>query len=171
MTGCLKLVFCLSFLLVIEAKFPGDGKAFGESGPFLELDQTSDINTKTFFEDYVKTKKPLFIKNGSKMFPAVKLWTDEYLSQQAKDFDHLKMVVETTKKESREQEILSLSLNEFLKEYKSKDIYLVNDVPEYLKRDVGIPQPLQCEQAVETIDQTVISLFLSQKKPNSLKRN
>lgn len=31
----------------------------------------------------------------------------------------------------------------------------MNDVPYFLKQDIILPQPLQCEQAVDTLDQTV----------------
>ena len=49
-----------------------------------------------------------------------------------------------------------LTFPEFLEGYRTKEIYLVNDVPEFLRKDVIIPQPLQCEQSTETLDQTVM---------------
>lgn len=82
------------------------------------------------------------------------------MSAVAENYPDYKLVVETQKKESRDQNILSLSLKEFLDLYKTKPVYLVNHVPEYLRKDVVLPQPLQCGQAPEVLEETVKFYFL-----------
>ena len=77
------------------------------------------------------------------------------MTKLARDYNDVKLVVETVKKESRDQDIIHMPLLEFIKTYKSRDIYLVNDVPFYLRQDVYLPQPLQCNQAAETLEETV----------------
>jgi len=133
----------------------GHNKKFGSSGPFLKLNEVESISTKQFFDSYVKTKAALVIRNACRSFPALKLWTDEYLRANSLNHDDVKLVVETAKKESRNQKVIELSLNEFLNTYKAQDLYLVNQVPDYLKADVVLPQPLQCAQAPKTLEQTV----------------
>jgi hypothetical protein len=154
------LVFIHIICLIITVRanlsdHPGHGKKFGETGPFLDLDEVKSISTKDFFQNYVVEKKPLLIRSGFGQTNAFKYWTDEYLNKRAMDYNDVKLVVETEKKESRDQEIIQLSLGQFIKEYRSKDIYLVNNVPFYLKQDVYLPQPLQCNQAPETLEETV----------------
>lgn len=153
-------LFCLFHLIFIvnsnqSNNHPGHGKKFGSSGPFIKLDEVKSISTKDFFQNYVKNKEPLVIRSGFSQSNAYKFWTDEYLLNLAKKHNDVKLVVETVKKESRNQEIINLSLDQFLNSYKTKDIYLVNDVPFYLKHDVYLPQPLQCNQATKTLEETV----------------
>jgi hypothetical protein len=149
-------IICLIISVsAISSNHPGHGKKFGSSGPFLNIDDVTSISTKDFFQNYVTKKKPLLIRSGFSQTNACSYWTDEYLANLAKDHNDVKLVVETEKKESRDQEIINLSLTEFIKEYKSKEIYLVNDVPFYLRQDVYLPQPLQCNQAPETLEETV----------------
>ena len=169
MSELLRLIVFFTFLIFFNdithtvASHPGNGKPFGSSGPFLYLDETTDLSTRAFFDNYVRNKKPIVLRNGSSMFPSFKLWNDKYLHSEAEGFDEFKMVVETSKKESRAQKILQLSMREFLKDYKSKEMYLVNEVPDYLRKDVPLPQPLQCEQAPDTIDQSVKASFFFKK--------
>jgi hypothetical protein len=148
-------IFILCLILVVSSNHPGDGKRFGSSGPFLNIDETTTISTKDFFQNFVVKKKPLLIRNGFSQTNAYKYWTDEYLTKLARDYNDVKLVVETVKKESRDQDIIHMPLLEFIKTYKSRDIYLVNDVPFYLRQDVYLPQPLQCNQAAETLEETV----------------
>ena len=126
----------------IHSKHPGDGKKFGASGPFINCDEIKDeLATKIFFDTYVKEKKPLIMRNFVKNYPALKLWTDEYLSDMAKGHDDYKLTIETLKKESRHQQIVEMTLREFMASYKKMDIYMVNEVPSFLKKDVLLPQP------------------------------
>jgi hypothetical protein len=160
-TSALCVCILLSiFNLARTSEHPGHLKRFGSSGPFAKLDTLSEISTSEFFSKYVKNKKALLIKGGAKTFPALKLWTDEYLLAASREHDDQKLVVETEKKESRDQSVLELSLREFLLNYKKKELYLVNSVPLYLRKDVPLPQPLQCEQATDTLEETVINLII-----------
>jgi hypothetical protein len=104
----------------------------------------------------VKPKRALLLKDAVKSSPAIKLWSDEYLSGLAAGHDDYKVVVETTKKESREQKIRHLSLKEFLALYRNEEVYMVNEVPFYLRKDVVLPQPLQCKQASNTLEETIM---------------
>ena len=149
-------LFCFVFLL-IELGFlctkeekshvsehPGHNKKFGSSGPFIkfeELNNNEEASTKNFFDNYVKPKKPLIMRSLIKSSDAFKLWTDEYLFDLSKGYDDIKFTVETVKKESRNQEIIEMSFGEFLHNYKKQDIYMVNEVPFFLKKDVLLPQP------------------------------
>lgn len=142
--------------------YPGDGKPFGSSGPYVTIPETSDISTRDFFSQYVKTKRALLIKGMAANFPAFRLWSsDEYLKEAAanarnRDF---KLLVETQKKESRDQNVIGLSLDEFIDEYMRKEIYIVDQVPEFLRPDLLLPQQLQCAQAPTVLEQTVIIAF------------
>ncbi|CAF0941002.1 unnamed protein product [Brachionus calyciflorus] len=135
---------------------PGHLKPFGSSGPFLQLEEVTSLPTKIFFENYVQPKQAVVMRNFVNQFPAFKSWKDEYLYSKASDNDDYKILVETQKKESRDQDTLKLSLTEFLDNYKSRSIYMVNEVPPYLKKDVLLPQPLQCGQAPTVLEETIM---------------
>lgn len=140
-----------------HASHPGHGHPFGSSGPFMPIDEAKEMPTRQFFDKYVKVKRALVIRGMARKFPAFKHWsTDEYLKEAARAHDNLKLLVETQKKESRDQDIISLSLDEFIDEYLKKEIYIVDEVPFYLKHDLLLPQPLQCGQAPETLERTVL---------------
>ena len=100
----MKTIYSLFVIVIILNSF-SCGK-FGQDGPFLSLDITEDITTKEFFDNYVKNKKAVMIKNGCQKFPALKLWSDEYLLNKSHGFDDLKLTVETVKKETRNQNVL-----------------------------------------------------------------
>jgi hypothetical protein len=153
------LILCCFFFLFSNLSFSESNETetrFGYSGPFVEINQVDGISTKEFFEKYVKPKRALLLKGASKSSPANKLWSDEYLKTAAQGHEEYKIVVETVKKESRDQEILNLSLKEFLEVYRTKEIYMVNEVPPYLRKDVRLPQPLQCKQASTTLEETIM---------------
>lgn len=151
------LLFCLVFLLETnflhceeeksqspQSHHPGHNKRFGSSGPFIQFDELNgedEVFTKNFFDNYVKPKKPLLMRNLMKKSPAIQLWKDEYLHDISKGYNHIKLTVETVKKESRNQEIIEMSFGEFLNNYKEQDIYMVNEVPFFLKKDILLPQP------------------------------
>ena len=152
------LAIILKLIQLVNSKefaHPGHGKEFGSCGPFLSIDETEDLSTVDFFEKYVQPKKPVFIRNGARHFPAFELWSDEYLFKKSNGFDDIQFDVETVKKESRNQQLLSISFKQFLKSYASKELYLVNEVPIFLNQDVILPQPLQCEHAHKAIDKIV----------------
>ena len=148
----------LSFflILIISADQASKREHFGSNGPFIELEKVVEISTKRFFNEYVKTKRALLIKGATNHSPAFRFWSDKYLIDESSSYNDYKIVVETVKKESRDQNILSLSLKEFLMQYQSKDIYMVNEVPFYLRKDVVLPQPLQCGQALSTLEETIM---------------
>jgi len=79
---------------------------FGENGPFEEIDVQENLATKPFFDNYVKPKKAVLLKNAFRMSPATYLWTDEYLMKESEGYQYVKYTVETVKKETRNQNIL-----------------------------------------------------------------
>lgn len=150
------LATALAISSAADAAFKGDGKPFGSQGPFIEIDSVESLSTKRFFDEYVTPKRPVVIKGAVRESDAFRLWTDEYLAKRAEPHNDAKLVIETVKKESREQDIDELSLGEFLKVYKERSVYMVNEVPLYLRDEVVLPQPLQCQQAKQVLQETMM---------------
>jgi hypothetical protein len=101
-----KILFFL-FIIILISFTQVNCKKFGGDGPFLKLDERQSLPTKIFFDEYVKNKKAVLIKNGCNSFPARKYWlSDEYLLRASDGYDDAKFTVETIKKESRNQPIL-----------------------------------------------------------------
>ena len=68
------------------------------------------------------------MKGAAKISPAFEKWTDEYfLSLEVSDME--KVTVETQKKESRQQDVISLTFIDFVRTYNNSENYMVNAVP------------------------------------------
>ncbi|XP_033112888.1 lysine-specific demethylase 8-like [Anneissia japonica] len=131
------------FLVVIAIVY-ASGERLGERGPQLTVYEVSDWpKASDFFNNFALVSKPVVVRGGGKISPAFKLWTDEYLLRHA-DSETI-VTVEGEKKENRESERTEgLTFLEFLTRYKNEEMYMVESVPESIRKDVVLPAPLQC---------------------------
>lgn len=88
------------------------------------------------------------MKNVAKISPAFTKWTDDYFISLEEPIDHA-VSVETMKKENRSQAVKQMPFVEFVKQYNSTGIYMVNPVPPFIGNDVVLPCPLQCRDIAE----------------------
>ncbi|KAL4233739.1 hypothetical protein ACF0H5_008419 [Mactra antiquata] len=127
----------------------GHLKPFGEGRPSQPVEELDYFpSAEEFFENYVKPLKPVKMKGAAKMSSAFGKWTDDYFLAQDEADVH-KVSVETKKKESREQDVESMSFKEFVSKYNHTEHYMVDGVPKYLRHEIMIPCPLQCEQLMD----------------------
>lgn len=112
---------------------PGHLKPIGSHGKILDVESKSYFpGPSFFFQNHVFASKPLIIRGGAKISPAFSLWTDEYFL----NFEEGKkviVVVEQAKKENRTLSPEEIPFNDFVRRYSKEDIYLVNDVPQFLR--------------------------------------
>lgn len=134
---------------------PGHLKPFGSQGPHLKVDEVDSLSTVDFFENYVTPQKAVVLRGATKQFAATNLWTDEYLHKKTENLNDL-FDVETVKKETRNQKMLQMSFTDFLKSYRTKELYMVSDVASIFMDELNLPQPLQCGHAVKGLDKMVI---------------
>ena len=133
----LLLPICLLHVLACASKstHPGHLKAFGSSGPFSHIEQVIDDvpDPIGFFENYVAKSRPALFRQALAKDPHLSLWNSD---------DNLKKIflnnqedvhVETRKKESRKQNILTMTMTEFLQRYDKEELYLVEEVPNLLR--------------------------------------
>ena len=136
-------IICLQIVLIPVAKlssdelpltnYPGHLEPLGSRSTKRSLEAISDFLTPTkFFENYVAPVKPVLIRGGAKLSPALTKWTDEYFLSFAESVD-FKIVAEQRKKEIRTHPALDISFKEFVKTYESEDIYMVHGVPPFLQ--------------------------------------
>ena len=112
---------------------PGHLKPIGFHGKILNVESVNYFpNPVTFFPNYVHGSTPLVIRGGAKISPAYTLWTDEYLGSFEEGRKEI-VVVEQAKKENRTLSPEEISFTEFVQRYKNEDVYLVNDLPEFLR--------------------------------------
>ena len=85
-----------------------------------------------FFKNYVSPIKPVLIRGGAKISPALTKWTDEYFLSlpESNDFN---VTAEQRKKEIRTFPAYDVSFKEFVSTYRKEDIYMVNGVPPFLQ--------------------------------------
>ena len=106
-----------------------------------------------FYEKYVKASQPLIIKNGAKQNPAFTLWSDKYLREM---YGYLEVDVEQGKKESRKREMNKYKLSNFLDEYQTSDIYMVQDIFDVMRGDLTFLKSLQCGGFQSRLEASVI---------------
>ncbi|XP_077863544.1 tRNA wybutosine-synthesizing protein 5-like [Saccoglossus kowalevskii] len=94
--------------------------------------------------------KPLLFKGATMLSRAFTKWTDDYFWN-LEESDNYQVGVERGKKENRSDLATTMSLKQFLKQYTSSDLYLVDPVPEFLRKDVQMPVPLQCKELADTL--------------------
>lgn len=124
-----------SFVYSSTSKHPGHLKPFGTSGPFEQISQYSNgfPNPILFFADYVSVSRPVLFRRALVGDPNLSIWnTDEQLSALFLN-KNTTVHVETRKKESRKQDILTMTMTEFLERYQNEELYLVEEVPDPLR--------------------------------------
>lgn len=112
---------------------PGHLKPLGSNCTIVNVDSVEYFpNPRDFYSKYVEGSRPLVIRGGAKLSPAFKLWTDEYLASIEEGKKEI-VVVEQAKKENRTLTPEEIPFTDFVKRYKDEDIYLVNDLPHFLR--------------------------------------
>lgn len=101
-------------------------------GPIKEY--TKPLNPQKFWESHVKPHIPLVYRGAIKDSPSISLWNDEYL---AKHYGDLDVLVEH-KKEDRSSSSGRMILNDFLKHYKTDDLYVVTMFPTEMMHQVKV---------------------------------
>lgn len=136
----------------------GDMKKLGEHGSVVVQGEIEELNFvpngKDFYEHFLRKRKPLIMRGAIKNWPAVEHWSNEsYLQQKYGDviFD-----VQLTKKYEGEFPVKkTMSLNEFLEIYKSKQVYLDCPFPHSeMIQDIFVPYCLQCDEIMKSIAST-----------------
>lgn len=128
---------------------PGHLEPLGSRNVKHSLEVINDFLTPIeFFKNYVYPIKPVLIRGGAKISPALTKWTDEYFLSlpESNDFN---VTAEQRKKEIRTFPAYDVSFKEFVSTYRKEDIYMVNGVPPFLQKDVMLPPPLLCNDIVK----------------------
>ncbi|KAK6171220.1 hypothetical protein SNE40_019455 [Patella caerulea] len=142
-------------------KEPGHLKPFGTGRPIHQIDEVLGFPTpEDFLENYCLPLKPVKFKGGAKLSPAFHLWTDEYflnLDIPPKN----RVQLETVKKESRQQEVVTMDFKLFVKNYMNTSFYMVDTIPTFLTPDLVLPCSLQCPVLWNTKIADVVMWFSS----------
>jgi hypothetical protein len=131
---CIVMLICV-VLDSSTSNHPGHLKAFGSLGPYEEIEEFTDgfPSPLTFFDKYVAKSRPLLFRQALANDSHLSMWnTDEILKKIFSNKDDI-VHVETRKKESRKQNILSMTMTQFLERYQNEELYLVEEVPRLLR--------------------------------------
>ncbi|CAF0833858.1 unnamed protein product [Rotaria sp. Silwood1] len=140
------------FVYASTSQHPGHLKPFGSSGPYKKIDELTNgfPDPIIFFKNYLFKSNPVVFRQAIINDPHISLWDkDENLKKiflNNNDIVH----IETRKKESRKQDILTMTMTEFLKRYQYEELYLVEQVPNLLRPYFTLPTCLQCKPAIDT---------------------
>ncbi len=131
----ISIYFLRFFVHSSTSRHPGHLKPFGSSGPFEQIEKFTDgfPDPILFFDNYVSKSRPLLFRQALINDPHLSLWnTDEKLNDIFLNNNEI-VHVETRKKENRKQDILSMTMTEFLDRYQNEELYLVEEVPTLLR--------------------------------------
>ena len=139
--GFFSLVVQFNSILHLEAFTEEEAKSLkGHLEPLGRQGVLSDIQiiqgfptAKDFYTKYVDGPKPVIFKGAAVSHPAYNLWSDEYFLS-FEESQQLEVVVEAGKKEIRTRPADVVTFASYLREYKAKDVYMVNSVPDFLKQ-------------------------------------
>ncbi|XP_065916677.1 bifunctional peptidase and arginyl-hydroxylase JMJD5-like [Dysidea avara] len=152
----LRIAFVLLTTLAVfvrnEDNLPGHMQPIGSHRPPEEGIEvlTSVPDPLEFYDKYMAKHTPVLFKGAIAGTPAVTSWNDdEYLS---KTFGNLKIGYEIGKKEDRMGNGSSSTFGEFLKRYKTEDIYLVDDMPDGMQQEWMVPRCLLCGGYIEYLN-------------------
>ena len=153
MDMCMIIFSVVSSWLLSSA---ASGRLGTQSGPQIPVMVTNGfLEPNKFFENHVVPGIPVVFKGAATDFPAYSKWTDEYLKN-LPESDITFVEAEIGKKENRADGVKESTFKEFLNSYKSEDIYLVESVPEFLRKDLPIYRSLNCEFAKNIISDIVM---------------
>ncbi|XP_031563461.1 tRNA wybutosine-synthesizing protein 5-like [Actinia tenebrosa] len=144
----------LTYLSLFECSEVDQNKKKGHLEPIFSYGKRHQVEVfegfptpKQFFQDFVSPSKPVLFKDAAKRSPAYKLWNDEYFLSYPESREYI-VTVETKKKENRSQPANDVPFSTYLKHYRKKDVYMVNSVPNFLRKDVLVPSCLACENMI-----------------------
>ncbi|XP_028393789.1 uncharacterized protein LOC114518077 [Dendronephthya gigantea] len=102
-------------------------------------------NPGQFWEKYASKGTPVVFKDAAKNFPAFELWTDEFL---IRHYGNLEVKLESKKEKNKipigEKGLGRDTIRSYLNDYKSKDSYVVSQLPDPMARDVNLLSCLSC---------------------------
>ena len=124
-------------------------------------------NPREFWQKFVTQRKPVLFRGAAKHFPSFRLWTDEYLR---KNFGDLELKLEAKREKdhtpSGARGLGRDILSNFLDSYKTKDAYVVSQLPDPMTKDINILSCLSCGSLVNHILEA--DLWLSSGGTSSL---
>ncbi|XP_076801687.1 jumonji C domain-containing protein 5-like [Clavelina lepadiformis] len=151
--NAIKIRFILSYIIVVlflsravesHDNLQGHMEPLGSAGSYFNVPLENEFpSTRTFFNNYVVPGIPLLMKGVLVDSTPVKQWNDSFFVSHPDSVEEV--IVEKGKKEIRVKPKVKVPFRDFVTEYKSNDIYMVNEVPQFLRHDVELPEPLQCE--------------------------
>lgn len=119
-----------------------------------------------FYHNFIHKRQPVVIRRGANHWPAVQLWQNEtYLSS---NFGSTIFTVEYRKKFKNEFPVRRpLSLDEFLKIYRSESVYLDSPFPPKagMLSDILLPSILNCHEISSQIES--VNLLMNSGDANS----
>jgi len=116
-------------------RHPGHLKPFGSSGPFEQIDELTDgfLDPIQFFDDYAFKSQPILFRQALINDPHLSILNGDEKLKELFLNNNETVHVETRKKESRKQDILTMTMTEFLERYQNEELYLVEEVPNLLR--------------------------------------
>eukprot|EP00118_Oscarella_pearsei_P004877 m.21620 g.21620 ORF g.21620 m.21620 type:complete len:731 (+) comp28191_c0_seq2:264-2456(+) len=142
-----------------QEHLPGHMQPIGDQRPpDFEIDEMQDWpDSRVFYRDYVRRRKPLVMRGAARLWPAFKSWTDDdYLREH---FGETYFYVQPSKSYSNVSYPLTkvMKLSEFLSRFRNESLYLDSRCAATgLLNDTMLPGCLLCREMTEGLSSTTL---------------
>jgi hypothetical protein len=123
------------FVYSSTSRHPSHLKPFCLSGPFEKIHELTNNfpDSIKFFGNYVSKSRPVLFRHAIIKDPHLSLWNSDEKFNEIFLNNNETVHIETRKKENRKEDILTITMTEFLKRYQNEELYLVEEVPKLLR--------------------------------------
>ncbi|XP_078483175.1 bifunctional peptidase and (3S)-lysyl hydroxylase JMJD7 [Ciona intestinalis] len=155
------ILYCIVQLAVVVVADdpPGHMQPIGSHMPPMPIEEREDLpNPIEFYDNYVKPGIPVVFKGAAKKFPNFNdMKSDEYLREKHGDFE---VLVETAKKEDRNNPPRTMNLSNYLSIYEKEDVYVVQTMlpPEAFTKEAFVPKCLLCQGFWDRLNMVIMWL-------------
>ncbi|CAF1561880.1 unnamed protein product [Rotaria sp. Silwood1] len=151
---CILLVLTIS-LISCNHSDPGHLKPFGTVGSLINIEEINGEypNILKFFTNYISKLEPIVFRQVLINDIYYHIWqTDEQLENEIDGLSKINIIVESLKQQKR----IQMKFGDFLDKYEKDYLFFADNVPEILRKYLVVPQPLQCDEVLHTLQSAVL---------------
>ncbi|XP_066914697.1 jmjC domain-containing protein E-like [Clytia hemisphaerica] len=160
--ACIAIPFVFTIPVDDPSNWPGHLEPFGSKQNVVQIQDIEYAwpSAAEFYSKYVDKVKPVHVRGVYKHSKPVRSWNDEYLLQNVEASKQNKVLVEPNLKENRSSTGKRASFFEFMSTYHKQPSLIYSPMPQYLRKDLTLPEPLRCNVSSE--DLVAANLVMSQ---------
>ncbi|CAF1036633.1 unnamed protein product [Rotaria sordida] len=134
---------------------PGHLQPFGTVGSLINIEEINGehLNILKFFTNYISKLEPIVFRQVLINNIHYNIWqTDEQLENEIDGLSKINIYVESLKQRQR----IQMEFGDFLDKYEKENLLFADNLPEILRKYLVVPQPLQCDEVLPTLQSAIL---------------